>query len=89
MKEQGSTTGQQATGFGSSRTGSQPLDARYSEDVHTIADRLRPMASADSNLIVIGQKQDGSPFLWATGDKQVTADLAKQVAPELVFDDNQ
>lgn len=86
MKEQGQgTTGQQASGFGSQRTGAQPLDARYGEEPHVITDRLRTTMgnAAQGDFIVIGQKQDGSAFLWSSADESKVQELAKVAAPVL------
>jgi hypothetical protein len=77
--------GQSGQGFASQRTGVQTLDARYSEEPHVITDRLRTtMANAASgDFIVIGKKQDGSPFLWSSADQDKTQELAKVAAPVL------
>jgi hypothetical protein len=70
--EQQAGSGQQQTGFGK-------VDARYSEEPHVITDRLRStMAnSAQGDFLVIGTRQDGSPFAWSTGDENKTLELAK------------
>jgi hypothetical protein len=84
-QNQQGTAGQQASGFSGQRTGAQVLDARYSEEPHTITDRLRSTMnnSLDGDFIVIGQKQDGSPFLWSSGDQTKAQELAKVAAPVL------
>jgi hypothetical protein len=77
------------SGIGSGTTASQPgnqqIDGRYGEEPHVITDRLRStMANAaQGDFVVLGKKQDGSPFLWSTGDQAVAKDLAKSFAGEL------
>lgn len=76
---------QQEKGFAGQRTGAQAIDARYGEEPHVVTDRLRSTMnnSLDGDFIVIGLKQDGSPFLWSSADQAKSQELAKVVAPEL------
>lgn len=74
-----STAGQRQT-YGE---GKGQFDARFKEEPHVITDRLRSMGTNLDNVLVIGQKADGSPFAWSTGDEDATRELAKQAAPVL------
>jgi hypothetical protein len=87
MNKNEQNQGQQAQGFAGARSGSQPIDARYGETPEIVQDRLRTAmrTAVDGDFLVIGQKSDGSPFLWSTADnKDKTTELAKLAAPELV-----
>lgn len=57
------------------------IDTRFNEEPHVITDRLRStMAnSLDGDFLVIGKRQDGSPFAWSTGDQDATKELANSV----------
>jgi hypothetical protein len=62
----------------------QDVDARFNEEPHVIFDRLRPLtAGQGGDFTVIGQKPDGSPFMWSTTDKDSQRELAKSAAPVL------
>lgn len=77
--------GQSGSSQGSSTGQSGQIDARYNEDAHVIGERLTTAMEgrAGSRFVVLGEKPDGSPFLWASGDKRQTEELTKQFAPEL------
>lgn len=79
-KDQTGQSGQQSQAFSQGK-----VDARYGEEPHVITDRLRStMANAaQGEFLVIGKRQDGSPFLWGTGDEERTRELAKEAAPVL------
>lgn len=89
QQNQGQSAGQSASGSGT--TGQDPVygqqkgqfDARFSEEPHVIQDRLRAMGASAQDLLVIGKRQDGSPFAWSTGDQDATRELAKTAAPVL------
>lgn len=66
--------------------GAGQFDARFKEEPHVITDRLRSMGTSLDDVLVIGRKQDGSPFAWSTGDETKTLELAKAAAPVLAID---
>lgn len=78
-------------GAGSQQPYAGKIDARFSEEPHVITDRLRTTMnnSLDGDFLVIGKRQDGSPFAWSTGDADATKELAKVAAPVLADLDQQ